>query len=103
MEISFCVALAAGAWFWFDSISARETAVRIGRDLAERCSLQLLDDTVACSKLRLGRNRRGRVQLLRVYDFEVSSSGSDRLPCQLVLLGSELQSWHIPPYLQPLH
>ena len=40
---------------------------------------------------------------MRVYDFEVSTSGSDRLPCQLVLLGSELQSWHIPPYLQPLH
>lgn len=103
MEISLMVALAAGVWFWFDSIGARENAVRIGRDLAERCSLQLLDETVACSKLRLGRNRRGRVQLLRIYEFEVSTSGSDRMPCQLVLLGSELQSWHIPPYLQPLH
>ena len=103
MEISLFVALAAGAWFWFDSIGARETAIRLGRDLAERCNLQLLDETVACSKLRVGRNRLGRVQLMRVYDFEVSASGSDRLPCQLVLLGSELQSWHIPPYLQPLH
>ena len=83
MEISLFVALAAGAWFWFDSIGARETAIRLGRDLAERCNLQLLDETVACSKLRIGRNRLGRAQL--------------------VLLGSELQSWHIPPYLQPLH
>ena len=103
MEISLFVALAIGAWFWFDSIGARETAIRLGRDLAERCNLQLLDETVACSKLRIGRNRLGRAQLMRVYDFEVSTSGSDRLPCQLVLLGSELQSWHIPPYLQPLH
>ena len=103
MEISLMIALASGVWFWFDSIAARETAIRLGRDLAERCGLQMLDETVACSRLRLGRNRRGRVQLMRIYDFEVSASGSDRLSCQLVLLGSELQSWHIPPYLQPLH
>lgn len=103
MEIPLLIALVASACFWFDSISVRETAVTTGRDLAERCSLQLLDETVACSRLRLGRNRRGHLQLLRTYDFEVSANGSDRLSCHLVLLGRELQSWHIPPYLQPLH
>lgn len=103
MEISLIIALLAAAWFWFSSISARETAVRTGRELAERCSLQLLDETVACSRLRVGRNRRGRARLIRTYDFEVSANGSDRMACQLVLLGRELQSWHIPPYLQPLH
>ncbi|HEX5538772.1 MAG TPA: DUF3301 domain-containing protein, partial [Methylophilaceae bacterium] len=97
------IALVVGAWFWFNSISMRDAAVANGRDLAERCSLQLLDETVACSRLRVGRNRRGHLQLMRTYDFEVSANGSDRLSCQLVLLGSELQSWHIPPYLQPLH
>jgi hypothetical protein len=103
MEISLLIALVLSACFWFDGIRVREIAVNTGRDLAERCNLQLLDETVACSKLRLGRNRRGHAQLMRTYDFEVSANGSDRLSCQLVLLGSELQSWHIPPYLQPLH
>jgi hypothetical protein len=98
MEITLLFLLIFAAWLWFDSITARETAVITGQDLAKRCSLQLLDETVACAKLRLGRNSRGRVQLLRTYHFEVSANGSDRLSCHLVLLGNQLQSWHIPAY-----
>lgn len=97
------IILALTVWFWFDSISVRETAVNLGRDIAERCNLQLLDETVACSKLRIGRNARGHIKLLRTYDFEVSASGGDRLPCTLIILGKQLQSWHVPPYLQTMH
>ncbi|MEQ1601494.1 MAG: DUF3301 domain-containing protein [Methylophilaceae bacterium] len=98
MEILLLLFLVIAAWLWLDSISTRETAVTNGSDLAKRCNLQLLDETVACSKLRIGRNTRGRVQLLRTYHFEVSANGSDRLSCHLVLLGKQLQSWHIPAY-----
>ncbi len=103
LEIFLFITAIAAAWFWFDSIGVREKAVNTGRDLADRCDLQLLDETVACTRLRLGRNSRGRVQLMRTYDFEVSANGADRLQCNLVMQGSELQSWYIPPYLQPLH
>lgn len=103
MEITLLILCLLAGWFWLDTIGARETAIARGRDLAERCNLQLLDETVACDKLRLGRNSRGHVQLMRIYEFEVSADGSNRMPCQLVLLGRELQSWYIPPYLQPLH
>lgn len=91
------------AWFWVDTITKREKAVQIGRELAQRFQLQLLDDTVSCSKVWLGRNTRGHVQLLRIYEFEVSADSKSRLSCQLELLGSQLQNWHIPPYFQPLH
>lgn len=101
MEIFLLITAGIAAWFWFDSVTVREAAVNTGRELAERCSLQLLDETVACSKLRLGRNSRGHMQLMRTYAFEVSAHGSDRLSCHLVMLGNHLQSWHIPPYLQP--
>lgn len=103
MEIFLLVTLVLAGWFWFDSVTVREVAITTGRDLAERCNLQLLDETVACGKLRLRRNSRGHMQLLRTYDFEVSANGVDRLQCNLVLLGKQLQSWYIPPYLQPLH
>ncbi|HEY8117604.1 MAG TPA: DUF3301 domain-containing protein [Methylophilaceae bacterium] len=103
MEMFLLVTLILAGWFWFDSVTVREVAITTGRDLADRCGLQLLDETVACGKLRLGRNSRGHLQLLRTYDFEVSASGAERLQCTLVLLGKQLQSWHIPPYLQPLH
>jgi len=103
VEIFLLVTLILVGWFWFDSVTVREVAIATGRDLAERCNLQLLDETVACGKLRLRRNSRGHMQLLRTYDFEVSANGVDRLQCNLVLLGKQLQSWYIPPYLQPLH
>lgn len=91
------------AWYWFDSVSTRDVAVFVGRELASRYQLQLLDDTVSCKKVRLGRNSNGQVKLLRMYAFEVSADGRSRLDCHLQLLGQQLQEWHIPPYQQPVH
>lgn len=103
MELILLLAIASGAWLWFDTVGARDRAVIRGRDLAERWNLQLLDETVSCSRIWFGRNYKGHMQLMRTYEFEVSTNGADRMECNLVLLGKELQSWYIPPYLQPLH
>ncbi len=101
MEIALIVILLALAWFWIDSLDKRERAILLGRELASRFNLQLLDESVVCSRIWLGRNRKGHAQLLRTYEFDVSASGDDRLHCHLMLLGNHLSSWHIPPYLQP--
>ena len=103
MENQLLIAIFLLAWFWLDSLSARDAAIAKGQDLTHRTNLQLLDESVACSRLRLGRNSKGHVQILRTYEFEVSASGGDRMQCQLVLLGRDLQSWYIPPYLQAVH
>ena len=88
------------AWFWLDSLSKREIAIGFGREIASRCNLQLLDETVACNRLRIARDNRGHAQLLRFYEFDVSANGADRMQCNLQLLGKQLQTWHIPPYIQ---
>ncbi len=103
MEIALIVILLALAWFWIDSLDKRERAIQLGSELAARMQLQLLDETVVCSRVWLGRNRKGHVQILRTYEFDVSASGDDRLHCNLILLGNHLSAWHIPPYLQPVH
>lgn len=102
-EVLLLVLLLLATWFWLDSISKREIAIHFGRELASRCNLQLLDETVACSMIRLGRDSRGHAQLLRFYEFEVSASGAERMQCNLQLLGKQLQTWHIPPYVQNMH
>ena len=101
MEYILLIILVAGAWFWMDSIAKREIAIACGHELASRYQLQLLDETVACSKIRLGRDSRGHAQFLRFYLFEVSANGSERMQCQLNLLGNHLKDWHIPPYVTP--
>ena len=101
LEIVLLLLLLSCAWFWQDSVSKREIAIKIGRELAGRYHLQLLDETVACNKLSLARDSRGHAQLMRDYAFEVSANGAERLQCSLQLKGRILQNWHIPPYVQP--
>ncbi|MEI8362552.1 MAG: DUF3301 domain-containing protein [Betaproteobacteria bacterium] len=100
MELALLLILIALAWFWLDCMDKREKSIVLGTELTARFNLQLLDETVACSKLWLARNSRGHVQFLRTYEFEVSASGAERLHCHLTLLGNQLSSWHIPPYQQ---
>jgi hypothetical protein len=100
LETFLLIILLLIGWYWQDSIAKREIAIKLGRELAHRCQLQLLDETVACNKVWLGRDSRGHAQLIRFYTFEVSAS---RLECNLQLLGTQLQNWHIPPYLQSIH
>ena len=102
-ETLLLILLILAAWFWLDSIAKREIAIGFGRDLASRCNLQLLDETVACNRLRIARDNRGHAQLLRLYEFDVSANGADRMQCNLQLLGKKLQTWHIPPYAQTLN
>lgn len=98
-EWALLTLLIAGAWFWIDSIDKRETALKIGRQLAERCHLQFLDETVACSRVGFARDSNGRMQFHRTYTFDVSSQGLERMACHLQLRGSQLVAWHIPPYV----
>lgn len=100
-ELVLLFVLLFAAWFWFDTISKRETAIALGRELANRYQLQLLDETVACNKISMGRDNRGHAQFARHYTFEVSANGTQRLQCHLQLLGNILQTWHIPPYVEP--
>jgi hypothetical protein len=100
LELLLLALLLFAAWFWLDSIAKRELAINLGHELANRCNLQLLDETVACNRIRIGRDSSGHAQLQRLYEFEVSASGAERMQCNLQLLGKQLQTWHIPPYVQ---
>ena len=87
-ETMLLVLLLISAWLWLDSIAKREIAIYHGRELARRYNLQLLDETVACTQIRVGRDNRGHAQLQRLYEFEVSASGTERMQCNLQLLGT---------------
>lgn len=102
MEIALLIILIGCAWFWLDAIAKREAAIQYGQSLAQRWQLQLLDETVACTKISIARDAHGHAQFLRVYAFELSANGAERMQCTLQLLGKRLHSWDIPPYLQTL-
>jgi hypothetical protein len=97
-DIAAIVLVAAGIFFWIDSLRARERAVAAGRSACQRYSLQFLDDTVSFSRLRLGRDDEGQLKLARTYTFEFSDTGNNRRHGAIVILGGELQDVRLEPY-----
>jgi len=101
MEIPGILLLAAIAWLWYDSLKAREAAVRAAREICVAEGLQFLDDTVAISGLKPARGEDGRLRIQRAYDFEFSDTGNNRRKGNLVMLGHRLVLLNIGVRLVP--
>jgi len=86
MEILFILLLLAVVAFWWFSAMSRETAIRFAREACRRCGVQLLDETVSLSKIRLQRSDRGHMSIARWYTFEFSTFS---------LLGNKLLDMHL--------
>ena len=95
--LALAIVLAAG-YLWVDSLRAREHAVAAGRDACARYGVQLLDETVAFSRLRLARDAAGRLRLRRTYVFEFSETGDNRRHGAIVMLGAQLEDLQFEPY-----
>ena len=78
------------AWLWFDSLKARETAVRHAASACRTAHLQLLDDTVAITRFRFARDEDGRLLPERTYRFEYSDTGDNRRPGRILMLGQQI-------------
>jgi hypothetical protein len=98
-DFVFLFALAALAWLWYDSMRARERAIIAGRRACERDALQFLDETVECTSLRPARDAEGHAALRRIYRFEFSDNGDNRRAGNIVMLGGEVESLTMEPFL----
>lgn len=78
---------------------AREHAVAAGARACERDRLQFLDETVECVSLWPARDSHGRMALKRVYRFEFSDNGDNRRVGSIVMLGGEVESLIMEPFL----
>jgi hypothetical protein len=97
----FLLGLGAGAWFWLDSMRAREIATGICAEYCRSRGLQFLDQTVALKKLRLRRDASGRLRVCRTYGFEFTDSGAVRYPGEAVMLGPRLAELRLAEFSSP--
>lgn len=88
-------ALLAVVWFWVDSMRAREAAMLAVRRACTRHDVQLLDETVALVRLRLGRDGSGHVGWRRRFRFEFSNEGDNRSSGEVELLGRQVTAMHL--------
>jgi len=97
-EAAAILVIVAGALLWLDSLRARERAVQAGRSACERYNVQLLDDTVAIARMRLGRDDEGQLKIARTYTFEFTETGNNRRQGAIQMLGHELRDLQLEPY-----
>ena len=86
------LAAAAGAWFWSDTLRAREALLATCRRLCRELSLQFLDDSVVLTRLKLGRGAQGWPEFTRDFEFEFSGTGQDRWHGRATLAGRRVLS-----------
>ncbi|TXH66872.1 MAG: DUF3301 domain-containing protein [Thiothrix sp.] len=87
----FIAVLLSLAWFWQDSLKSRERAIRAAAIACREIGAQLLDQTVALKKTKLARAESGQVTLRRIYEFEFSLAGYERLYGRAYVLGQKLE------------
>ena len=99
IQIFFIFLIALMIWFWHDTMQAREQAVLLGKRHCQNDGLQLLDETVSLSSLKVRRNRDGHMMFRRVYEFEFSDNGDNRRLGSITLLGRHAESVQLEPHL----
>jgi hypothetical protein len=90
VELLAVAALAAGAWFLWSSLRARESANDAIRRACRGEGYLFLDDTVALHRIRLRRDDEGRARIERVYRFDYSDTGDNRRRGYVTLLGARV-------------
>lgn len=90
------VVSAAAFAFWSAGRAAAERAEALGRDACRAAGVQLLDQTVHASGMRLRRGADGWLGLERSFRFEYSHDGTDRHVGRLVLHGSRMVGFSGP-------
>ncbi|HEX7011457.1 MAG TPA: DUF3301 domain-containing protein [Steroidobacteraceae bacterium] len=83
--------VAALAWFWQDSLAAREQANRAAMEACSRLGLQFLDGTVAFARLSLTRQL-GWLKFRRTYVFDYTANSIERRQGFVVLTGTEVET-----------
>ena len=85
------MAVSAAAFaFWSAGRAAAERAEALGREACRSAGVQLLDQTVHATSMRLRRGADGWVGVERTFRFEYSHDGADRHVGRLVLHGTQM-------------
>lgn len=88
---------AAAAWLWRGH-GIRERALMLAKQHCARLEVELLDGNVALQRLALLRDGRGNRRLARLYGFEFTVTGEQRLTGRISMFGQQLGSVELDPH-----
>ena len=93
--------LLAAALFAVNGMRVREVAIASAKQHCTQQGLQLLDQSVSTSKIRLSRNAAGRLTLLRRYTFDFTSTGEERYKGSIAMHGLIVAGVILEPHRMP--
>jgi len=85
-------------WFWWDSRGVAELAIEAAQRSCNQHGVTFLNDTVGWKKIRLKRNRQGRVQIQRFYFFEFASDMQQQYNGEVIMLGRQVNKVNLDVY-----
>ncbi len=99
-DLFIVLLIALMAWGWWADRGIKQMAYRCAKKHCEQAQVQLLDDNISLSSMKIKRGESGRLCLQRTFTFEFTSTGERRYLGRLELQGSkvvkiELAAFHI--------
>lgn len=88
---------AACAWLWRGH-GIRERALALVKQHCAKLDVELLDGAVALRRLTILRDGKGHRRLARLYDFEFTVTGEQRLRGQISMFGQSLGHIELEPH-----
>jgi hypothetical protein len=93
------IALLLGAYlYWFNGQRVKEVALKAVTENCQKLEVQMLDEYVALSDIRIKRDQAGKMRLQRTFLFEFSSTGNERYNGICIMLGRQVESIRMEPY-----
>ena len=89
-----------GAWIWH-AHGLREQALLLVTRHCARLEVELLDGNVAFRRYALVADARGRRRFARIYDFEFTVTGEQRLSGRITLFGRQAGRIELDPHPFP--
>ncbi|MFZ2289082.1 MAG: DUF3301 domain-containing protein [Halopseudomonas yangmingensis] len=87
-------------WIW-RGLGLRDRALAQVRQHCNKADVQLLDESIALSRLRIARDAAGRINLVRRYIFEFTVTGERRYTGFIELHGNRLLRIELAPHPFP--
>jgi hypothetical protein len=90
--LALLLATGFAAWFWQDSLGARERANAAALEACQQLGLQFLDGTVAFASIAVARSAHTFFRLKRTYVFDYTATSIERRQGFVVLLGNDVET-----------
>ncbi|MCB1584031.1 MAG: DUF3301 domain-containing protein [Marinicella sp.] len=88
-ELSALLALGLLGYYWYNQVSALDQTRSAGKQITQQKGWVFLDDSLIQKYIRI-RPRRGKLSLLRVFEFEFSDINAHRFTGSIVHHGGQV-------------